>query len=325
MTADLGPATTPRPVESPETAMTVTHRQHADDSIEAALARFDNALAQSKAHLDAFHADLRAIEARDVSPAALAEPVPAREHTDRIPLTRPVPTLAAARAAGIFAPAPAAAVPACGHTPDQHQALNGLEADLRTARRDATEWQRAHGEVVALASAYEHQAQHAEQERDQARQLNNQLADVIGQKQDEINAHAADVEALVKQRDEARRIADSLRQDLSDAGDVIAAIREAAERLDDVIAAGALPLPDIRAAVEHIAQALAAYDTVNGEAAPEPTWGESQVIAGLRTGAAHPTLQKGAANLIERLIRQRDQQPPRPGSPSPRAQDEREG
>ncbi|MBC9005164.1 hypothetical protein [Micromonospora aurantiaca (nom. illeg.)] len=35
------------------------------------------------------------------------------------------------------------------------------------------------------------------------------------------------------------------------------------------------------------------------------TWGEREVIAGLRTGAAHPTLQKGAANLIERLLRER--------------------
>lgn len=38
----------------------------------------------------------------------------------------------------------------------------------------------------------------------------------------------------------------------------------------------------------------------------EPTWGEQQVIAGLRGGTAHPLLQKGAANLIERLIRGRD-------------------
>ena len=71
------------------------------------------------------------------------------------------------------------------------------------------------------------------------------------------------------ERDEARRIADSLRQDLSDAGDVIAAVREAAERLDRALA-GRLPsLPDVRAAVEHIDRALAAYDILDST---QPDW-----------------------------------------------------
>lgn len=35
------------------------------------------------------------------------------------------------------------------------------------------------------------------------------------------------------------------------------------------------------------------------------TWGEREVVKGLRTGAAHSTLQLGAANFIERLIRER--------------------
>ncbi|MEV4767773.1 hypothetical protein [Micromonospora humida] len=60
--------------------------------------------------------------------------------------------------------------------------------------------------------------------------------------------------------------------------------------------------------------------------APQPTtgtWGEQQVIAGLRTGTAHATLQRGAANLIERLIRQRDEQvAPSPGSGPARVQGE---
>ncbi|NBE80334.1 hypothetical protein [Micromonospora rubida] len=76
----------------------MTQQPDTRDPIEQAIARCDTALAQSKAHLDAFHADLAAIEARSGDRAVLYPT------TDRIPL-RPA-DLRTAVTNGIWAPEP---------------------------------------------------------------------------------------------------------------------------------------------------------------------------------------------------------------------------